>query len=151
MIRGWPPLETYSFSTPFGFFVSQSSQKFSKGLRVRTKCLPDISSCPAIKNCLTAVFYFARPTGIFPSKSSVSPHRKFLGTELATHRTRRVNRKSVQVLKNALHFSPVTQNPPKGGLFCATDRTWTGNLPRALIQYFHNGVDYIFTLSFSRI
>ena len=36
----------------------------------------------------------------------------------------------------------------KADFICASDRTWTGNLFRALIQYFHKGVDYIFTMSF---
>jgi len=34
-------------------------------------------------------------------------------------------------------------------LLCAVDGTWTRNLSRARSHYFHNGVDYIFTIAFA--
>ena len=45
--------------------------------------------------------------------------------------------------------APEIKKHPKGCfLIGATGRTRTGNLSRALIQYFHKGVDYIFTIGF---
>ncbi len=54
-------LETYSFSTPIGFSEELRFQKISIGLRVRTKCPPDISPSHA-KIRLTADL-LARLTG----------------------------------------------------------------------------------------
>lgn len=62
-------LETYIFSTPILFFISQSSQKIIRGFQVSTKAVPRLSPRPLRykqKNTITVLLCLVGEGGLEP-------------------------------------------------------------------------------------